>query len=191
MSENPPHSEGESDADLVALIVRGDTQAFTELYARWSPSLFGLVCRILNDPKEAEDVLQEGFLHLWHKAGTYDSQRSSPTTWAFMIFRNKAIDRLRARERRGRGMEKLASENQDDFFGESPSYEASSQERRSAIHAALDGIPSDQREAIDLAFFTGLSQTEIAEQLGAPLGTIKARIRRGMMKLADLLEGKI
>src|SRR5579871_4947790 len=99
-----------SDATLLQRVACGDSRAFDMLYTRWSPMLYGLVCKVLDDPRDAEDALQDGFLHVWHKASTYDARRSSPTTWAYLIFRNKAIDRLRSRERRSRGMEKLIIE---------------------------------------------------------------------------------
>ena len=178
------------EAALLRRVAEGDSRAFDELYTRWAPMLYGLTCKILDDPKEAEDALQDGFLHVWHKAGSYDSLRSSPTTWAYMIFRNKAIDRLRARERRGRGMEKIATEEPYQAIPASdPEEGAESNERRQAISDAMATIPPDQREAIHLAFFSGLTQMEIAERLGTPLGTVKARIRRGLMKLGDLLKG--
>lgn len=191
MKEALPEAE-RPEALLLNLIVRGDAEAFSELYQRWSPMLFGLVCKILNDPKEAEDALQDGFLHVWHKAASYDARRSSPSTWAYMIFRNKAIDRLRARERRSRGFEKIVAEERlQGERSEPPEERAESNETRRAVEKALLQIPGEQREAIQLAFFTGLTQTEIAGRLGAPLGTVKARIRRGLMKLADTLEGKL
>jgi len=109
-----------------------------------------------------------------------------------MIFRNKAIDRLRSRERRSRGMERIAAE---EPFQAAPSADpdetAVARERRQAVESALQSIPQDQREAVTLAFFSGLTQTEIAERLGAPLGTVKARIRRGLLKLAGTLKGKL
>jgi RNA polymerase sigma-70 factor (ECF subfamily) len=191
MSESLP-SPDPPEATLLRRVASGDARAFDDLYTRWSPMLYGLVCKILDDPKEAEDALQEGFLHVWHKAASYDARRSSPTTWAYMIFRNKAIDRLRSRERRDRGMERIAIE--EPFQAgpmEDPEEGAETNERRQAIKAALDSIPQDQREAVHLAFFSGLTQLEIAERLGAPLGTVKARIRRGLMRLADTLKGKL
>jgi RNA polymerase sigma-70 factor (ECF subfamily) len=177
---------------LLRRISEGDSRAFDEIYTLWSPMLYGLLCKILEDPREAEDALQEGFLHLWRKADTYDPSRSSPTTWAYMIFRNKAIDRLRSRERRGRGMERIAGEESGiASVAVDPGEDAESQERREAVKAALESIPADQREAVSMAFFSGMTQTEIAQKLGAPLGTIKARIRRGLLKLGDALKGKL
>jgi len=191
MSETVPSREF-PEATLLNRVANGDSRAFDELYTRWSPMLYGLVCKILEDTLEAEDALQDGFLHIWHKAGSYDAQRSSPTTWAYMIFRNKAIDRLRARERRGRGMEKIAIQEPFQAAPMShPEEGAEFNERREAVKAAMETIPPDQREALSLAFFCGLTQVEIAEKVGAPLGTVKARIRRGLMKLGDTLKGRL
>ncbi len=185
-------SDGHAEAMLLNRIAGGDSRAFEELYSRWASMLYGLVCKILEDPREAEDALQEGFLHVWNKAGTYDSKRSSPTTWAYMIFRNKAIDRLRARERRGRGMERIAIEEPYQAVpAAEPAGGVEITERREAVKEAMADIPEEQREAISLAFFSGLTQTEIAERLGAPLGTVKARIRRGLMKLGETLKGRL
>jgi RNA polymerase sigma-70 factor (ECF subfamily) len=162
MSRDISHDDP-PEAALLQRVSGGDALAFDELYTRWSPMLYGLLCKILADPREAEDALQEGFLHIWRKAGSYDASRSSPTTWAYMIFRNKAIDRIRARERRGKGMERIADE--EPAFAPpvaDPGEDAENQERREAVKEALGSIPADQREAVTLAFFSGLTQTEIA-----------------------------
>jgi RNA polymerase sigma-70 factor (ECF subfamily) len=191
MSEKIP-SHDLPEATLLTRVAGGDSRAFEELYTRWSPMLYGLVYKILDDSREAEDALQEGFLHIWHKAGSYDSQRSSPTTWAYMIFRNKAIDRLRARDRHWRGMERIAAEEPYQAAPMAdPEENVEINERRQAVRAAMESIPPDQREAVNLAFFAGLTQIEIAERLGAPLGTVKARIRRGLLKLGNTLKGKL
>lgn len=189
---NSPPPDPQPEAALLGRVANGDTRAFDELYTRWSPMLYGLVCKILNDPLEAEDALQEGFVHIWNKAATYNAARSSPTTWAYMIFRNRAIDRLRARERRGRGVERIAVEEAaSPLPAAAPEEGAEQAERRQAVAQAMTGISAEEREAINLAFFSGLTQMEIAERLGAPLGTIKARIRRGLMKLSGVLKGKL
>jgi RNA polymerase sigma-70 factor (ECF subfamily) len=180
------------EAALLQRVAAGDSRAFDQLYTRWSPMLYGLLCKILDDPKEAEDALQEGYLHVWHKAASYDSRRSSPTTWACMIFRNKAIDHLRSRDRRGRGMDRIAREEPFQAVpATDPDDSVEGNETRQAVKSALASIPPDQREAVTLAFFSGLTQSEIAERIGAPLGTVKARIRRGLLKLADTLKGKL
>jgi len=182
-------SPGENpDSLLLERIKAGDERAFAEFYDRLSPLLFGLVFKILNDPREAEDVLQEGFLLVWKKAASYDSARSSPSTWATMIFRHKAIDRLRARERRDRGLEKAALEPllSAGIDGQ-PDKNVWQNERSTAVHAALERLPEEQREAIRFAFFSGMTQNQISEKLGQPLGTVKARIRRGLLKLREYL----
>jgi len=174
------------DSELLARIKAGDESAFSEFYDRMAPLLFGLVFKILNDAREAEDVIQEGFLMVWKKAASYDSARSSPSTWVTMIFRHKAIDRLRARERRSRGMERAALEPtacHDE--GEA----VLQNEVGAAVRAALERLPGEQRDAIVAAFFSGMTQLEISEKTGAPLGTVKARIRRGLLKLREHLGG--
>jgi RNA polymerase sigma-70 factor, ECF subfamily len=177
------------DAQLLARIATGDEVAFGALYDRFSPGLFSFVLKMVRDEKEAEDVLQEGFAHIWRRASTYDSTRSSPFTWAVMILRNKAIDRLRVRQRLERTVEKATVEF--SHFPEVDDTAATEPERRdqgSLVRSALTLIPAEQKQAVELAFFSGLTHEQIAERLGTPLGTIKARIRRGLLKLRDCLK---
>jgi RNA polymerase sigma-70 factor (ECF subfamily) len=177
------------DAQLLARIATGDEVAFGALYDRFSPGLFSFVLRMVHDEKEAEDVLQEGFTHIWRRAATYDPARSSPFTWAVMILRNKAIDRLRVRQRLERTMEKATVEF--SHFPEADEAAAGEAERRdqgALVRSALTQIPQDQKQAVELAFFSGLTHEQIAEKLETPLGTIKARIRRGLLKLRDYLK---
>jgi len=178
--------EHQYNADLVKLAANGDEAAFGILYSRLAPSLYGMAFRMMNDAKEAEDVLQEGFTYIWRKANNYDPARSSAYAWAVMIVRNKAIDRLRARQRGHRLREKVTSEA--GFFAERDDSSAQvplSRERNAEVREALKKIAPEQRQAVELAFFSGLTHEQIAEQLGAPLGTIKARIRRGLLRLRD------
>lgn len=168
----------------------GDDAAFASFYRRFAPGLFSMIYQILQDQKEAEDVLQEAFVQMWKKAGTYDSARSGLFTWATMISRNKAIDRLRSRQRRHRAVEAAAAEfaavppegaeQADEALGKS--------EERERVRTALTQLPDQQRQAIHLAFFGGMTQAEIADKLGAPLGTVKARIRRGLLALRAVME---
>src|SRR5262245_38645142 len=168
----------------------GDEDAFATFYDRFAPGLFSLIYTILHDQKESEDVLQEAFVQMWKRIATYDARRSSLFTWAVMISRHKAIDRLRSRQRQSRLNEAVASETNtvpasagraDDALARSDE-----QER---VRAALAQLSEGQRQAIDLAFFGGLTQTQISERLGAPLGTVKARIRRGLLALREVLGG--
>ncbi len=148
-----------------------------------------MIYEIVKHQKDAEDVLQEAFGQMWKKAAAYDPQRGTVFTWAVMSARKRAFDRLRARQRSYQLAEAAAAEFQlgapnsarpgDDFF--------SDRDERERVRVALGHIPTAQRVAIDLAFFTVLTQSEIAEKLGAPLGTVRARIRRGLLALRDQL----
>lgn len=181
--------ERQLDAELIGRIAAGDEASFARLYDRFAPGLFSLVQKIMHDEKEAEDVMQDGFAHVWRRAATYDPARSSAFTWAVMIFRNKAIDRLRIRQRRDRTSE--AAANETAVFPQSDDASAVAaelRERHSLIRTALSQIPEEQKEAVELAFFGGLTHEQIAGQLATPLGTIKARIRRGLLRLRECLK---
>jgi RNA polymerase sigma-70 factor (ECF subfamily) len=182
-------SERQIDAQLLARIAAGDETAFGTFYDRFSPGLYSFVLKMTRDEREAEDVLQEGFAHIWRRAATYDAARSSPFTWAVMILRNKAIDRLRVRQRISRTIEKASTES--SHIPEADNSAAGEAERRdegTLVRSALTQIPAEQRQAVEMAFFSGLTHEQIADKLGAPLGTIKARIRRGLLKLREFLQ---
>ena len=182
-------SEVEIDAALLEKVGRGDRASFGQLYDRMSGLLFSMAYRVLNDREAAEDVLQDVFIQIWDKASTYDASRGKPLTWAVTLTRNKAIDRLRAARRRYRLREELGREAVLDWHaaGKSSSDELVDSEKTRMVRHAVARLELDQRRAIELAFFGGLTQSEIAAELGEPLGTIKARIRRGMMKLREFL----
>lgn len=171
-------------------LIGGDDAAFASFYRRFAPGLFSMVYQILQDQKESEDVLQEAFLQMWKKASSYDAARSGLFTWAVMISRNKAIDRLRARQRRSRASDAAAAEAAVLSTEMAPHADAAlgRSEERDRVRAALAKLPGAQKEAIDLAFFGGMTQLEISDKLGAPLGTVKARIRRGLLALREFLE---
>lgn len=170
----------------------GDEAAFATFYDRFAPGLFSMIYAILHDQKEAEDVLQESFVQMWKRLRTYDARRSSLFTWAVMISRHKAIDRLRARQRQARLVEEVANQR-NDLEVSAPAERADNalarNDERERVRAALAQLRDGQREAIDLAFFGGLTQTQVSEKLGAPLGTVKARIRRGLLALRESLGG--
>lgn len=182
----------EADAELVRQMTSGDVNAFTNFYDRFAPGLFSMIYAILRDQAESEDVLQEAFVQMWKRTATYDATRSSLFTWAVMISRHKAIDRLRSRQRHSRLAEAVGNEPED--FTTAPVDRADNllarSDEREKVRAALSQLGAAQREAIDLAFFAGLTQTQISEKLGTPLGTVKARIRRGLLALRDVL-GKV
>jgi len=176
------------ELDLIRRVGLGERAAFADLYDLYSGILFSLALRILNDRAEAEDVLQEAFLQIWDRAASFDPALGKPFNWALTLARNKAIDRLRASRRRFRLAEQAATwANSLPGGGESSVTPVVQDEQAALVRATLTGLPKDQRQAIELAFFSGLTQREIATTLREPLGTVKARIRRGMLKLRDAL----
>jgi RNA polymerase sigma-70 factor, ECF subfamily len=177
------------EIELIQRIANGDQTAFAALYDRLSPILYSMALRMMNDPVEAEDVLQDGFVYLWQRANTFDASRGSPISWAITIVRHKAIDRLRVRLRGERLRERasaspeLASDKDDQS-----ALEPFLRERRAQVKSALAQLPGEQREALQLAFFSGLTHQQIAAKIATPLGTVKARIRRGLLQLRQLLQ---
>ena len=186
-SHAPPDLEAE--IELLRRIGEGNRDAFSQLYDRFNGVLFATAYRVLNNQQAAEDVLQDVFVQIWEKAALYDPTRGKPLTWAITLTRNKAIDRLRSVQRRNRLGDELEREAEtfEQFDDKSSVDVVESAEKGKLVRQAIGKLSKEQREAIELAFFSGLTQTEIAERLGEPLGTVKARIRRGMMKLKDLI----
>ena len=176
--------------ELLRRIAGGESQAIAELYDSLSGPLFSLAIRILGDATEAEDVIQEVFVQIWQKAVAFDPRLGSAFQWCLGIARNRSIDRLRSRQRRARLIEGFQQERRVVETPEPNQAVASAwvAEEATLIRTALNDLPLEQREAIEMAFFGGNSHVEIAEKLGQPLGTIKARIRRGMLKLRDSLQ---
>ena len=184
-----PEIELKAEIDLLQKIGQADRRSFEALYDRFSGVLFSTAYRVLNNREAAEDVLQDVFIQIWEKAALYDPARGKPMTWAITLTRNKSIDRLRSTQRRNRLQNDLLHESETvEQFDDRSSFDAlSSLETGGMVRAAIQKLSKDQRDAIELAFFSSLTQTEISERLGEPLGTVKARIRRGMMKLRELL----
>jgi RNA polymerase sigma-70 factor, ECF subfamily len=178
------------DVELLRRIGDGDRSAFGSFYDQYSGLLFSVAVKILNDAKEAEDVLQEVFMQIWNKADAYDPLLGKPASWAVTLTRNKAIDRIRASNRRSKLLEQATVEANvaADHFP-SANEKLHGRENAQMIRSVVAALPLDQRRAIEMAFFSGLTQDEIAKNLNEPLGTIKARIRRGMLKLREKLEG--
>jgi RNA polymerase sigma-70 factor (ECF subfamily) len=181
------------DADLVARIAERDESALTTLYARFAGTLLALCTRILGQAGEAEEVVQETFLQVWRQAARYDPSRSSVNGWLVLIARSRAIDRLRNRRVAERSA--LAADLEEPPPDTSPEGDRNVffAERRARIRRALAALPGEQRAVIELAFFRGLTQSEIALRTGTPLGTVKTRTLLAMKKLRaalapDLLE---
>ena len=174
-----------SDSDLLHAVARGDQAALAAIYDRYRLILFGLVLRILHDRAEAEDVLQETFLQVWRRAGDFDEARGRAFTWLVTIARSRALDRLRSSGSRARLGEEAAQIPREEV-GDA-ALDAAKSETGAVVRRALAELPKEQQEALFLAYFEGLTQTEIAARLGDPLGTVKTRMRSGMIRLRELL----
>ncbi len=179
-----------AEIKLLQRIGQGNRQSFEQFYDRFSRVLFTVAYRLVGNREAAEDVLQEVFVQIWQKAPLYDPRRGKPLTWAVTFTRYRAIDLLRSKQRRGRLYEDAKQETQGtEKFDVCDSFLAvAADERLDLVHEAIAKLSADQREAIELAFFGSLTQAEIAERLNQPLGTVKARIRRGLIKLRRLIE---
>ena len=178
------------DTELFQRLAKGDEPSLSELHRRYAGPLRATALRILNNSRDADEVVQETFVQMWEKAAVYDSGRGKPFSWAVTLTRNKAIDRLRGLQRRARLHDEIERETNiaTQILGTDSADEAAAHETCAIVRSAVIQLSKDQRHAIELAFFTGLTQREIARQLGQPLGTVKARIRRGMMKLRQALD---
>lgn len=185
-----PHDTGSNaeDAALIRRMCDADETALGALYDRWMRALYSLVMHLLKDADEAEDVVEETFWQAWRKASAYEPSRGAVSTWLLTIGRRKALDRIRAKRRR-----KEEPFGQDRPFADlrspepDPSENAEGFELRRHVLAALKELPAEQREVLELGYFSGLSQTEIADATGQPLGTVKTRMRLGMQKLREPL----
>ncbi len=174
---------------LLQQVGRGDREAFSMFYDRYSGIIFSTALRVLNDATDAEDVTQEVFVMIWDKAAMYDPTRGKPLTWAVTMTRNKAIDRIRSHQRCSRLKDEAGNEQlpEDTVNNRAPSDDVFAFEQGDMVREAVGKLSTEQRIVIEMAYFKGLTQNEIAEQLKEPLGTVKARIRRGMMKLKKLV----
>ena len=168
---------------MLERIAGRDAHALADLYDRYAPVALALAGRILGDRSEGEDVLQVVFTRVWQEAGRYDPAKGSPASWLLSWVRNGAIDRLRRREALQRATVHAAGQAPS---GHSDAHE-SSPEDHEKLARAVGTLPPDQRQVIELAYFEGLSQTQIAQKLGEPLGTVKTRMRLGMTKLRQAL----
>jgi RNA polymerase sigma-70 factor (ECF subfamily) len=181
------------DQALLARVAAGDSRALDTLYNRYARVVYSAALRILGSAELAEEVVQETFWRVWRRSGTFQSERGQVSSWILGIAHNLAIDELRRQRARpspvydqeDRPVLRDMEDSRVDVAGA-----ALDQEQRQLISAALSQIPSEQREAIELAYFSGLSQSEIAAQLQNPLGTVKTRIRLGLQKLRDILSAQ-
>ncbi len=168
------------DAELTLLVAEGDRQAFLSLYDRYAPRVYGLALRMVGDAMTAEEITQDAFMKLWTRAETYRPDRGDLIAWLLTITRRVALDRIRAEARRP----SLEKSEEEETWHHIPDPESTSEEARwSTMRFLLDELPQEQRQAIELAYYHGLSQSQIAEVLEVPLGTVKTRVRLGMEKL--------
>ncbi len=181
---------GLSDAELGEQLVSGDVRALELLYDRYGTLAYSVSTRVLGDPGKAEDVVQDVFLKLWTSAQRFDSNRGSLRTWLLTAVRNRSIDYLRGRGAHERSEKEIPEQVAAAGHGSDPWREVSLAIEREAVRQAVDSLPSEQRQAVELAYFGGYSQPEIAEMIRVPLSTVKGRMRLGMEKLHSYLEGR-
>jgi RNA polymerase sigma-70 factor (ECF subfamily) len=178
------------DEELMQRLVLRDLKAFRTLYARYSSLVYSAALRVVRDAQIAEDMVQEIFLRLWRKPESYTAARGKFATWLTSVTRNRAVDEVRSRGRRYRHETASPEEQEREFPGpetDDPALSAELSDQRRLIMTALSQLPAEQRQTIELAYFGGLTQQEISERLGQPLGTVKTRIRLGMQKLRAAL----
>lgn len=188
--ESDPANELQSEIELLRQVGQGDRRSFEQLYDRFSGVLFSIAYRMLNSQEAAEDVLQDVFVQIWKKAPLFDPTRGRPMTWAVTLTRNKAIDLIRSAQRRSGLHDTMLREKRAlRYFDDRSSFDAvASDEMSKLVRAAIEKLSKEQRVAIELAFVASMTQAEIAEYLDQPLGTIKARIRLGMLALREMIE---
>lgn len=180
----PPPGDA-TDAELLVRIAERDRRAFELLYQRYVRSVFGLALRRLRDRQRAEDAVQETFTAVWRSAASYRPERGPAAPWLYAVARNAIVDRLRART-------ESPAEAPDTASAEpGPAERAESAFVSWRVHRALEELPPKEREVVELAYWSGLSQSEVADYLNIPLGTVKTRTRSALARLADVLEGEL
>lgn len=184
------------DRNIMARIKARDASALSELYDQYSRLLFGLILSILKKRVEAEDTLQEVFTQIWEKAEQFDLERGTVYSWIVSLTRNKAIDRLRSKVYKEQKKQSASLDNKDVFYPlysdeTDPLEQTILTDRAKKLRDALDQISDKQRKVLQVAYFNGMSQSEIADEYDIPLGTVKTRMRDGMIKLRELLAKEI
>jgi RNA polymerase sigma factor (sigma-70 family) len=177
------HVGERSNEELLEAIAAGDDEALGALYDRFGRVAYGLALRILHDRALAEDAVQEAFLAIWRSADSYRRERSKPGTWILTLVHRRAVDLVRREDRRRADPLEAAPEGAGDAVPE----EAELRSRRAAVQGALQQLPEEQRQTLELAYYGGYTQSELAERLGVPLGTIKSRMFTGLSRLRELI----
>jgi RNA polymerase sigma-70 factor (ECF subfamily) len=175
------------DHEILARIVRRDERALGDLYDRYGRLTYAVALRITGDRQTAEEVVQDVFQNIWQTAATYRATVGSASAWVMGITRHRAIDATRSRRERARSREQVLDFDVAQGSERGPEHEADERELRAVVSRALAELPDAQRQAIELAYYGGLTRVEIAGKLGEPVGTVKTRLRLGLLKLRDLL----
>ena len=183
---SPPLTEL-TDEQVLARIARGDEAALAQAYDRFGRVAYGLAFRILRDAALAEDAVQDAFLAVWRTASSFDVRRGAASTWVMTLVHRRAVDVVRREDRR----RAQPLDDAPQASTESTDETAAVREQRRAVQAALTQLSPDQRQALELAYYGGLSQSELAERLGVPLGTVKSRMFAALSKLRDVLDDDI
>ena len=185
--------EQKEEVVMLRAIANGDREAFARLHERFTGVVHSTIFKVLNDSMDTEDVAQEVFSAVWHKAKMYTEGKGKPLTWVTTMARNRAIDRLRYKQRQSRLNEDFKVETETFSAGSriDSAKGAENNDRHQIVRSAVMELSEDQRDAIQMAFFTRLTQSEIADKLGEPHGTVKARIRRGMLKLRTVVPKRL
>jgi RNA polymerase sigma-70 factor (ECF subfamily) len=183
--DTPEPTAGASDGELLARVADRDREAFEVLYHRYVRSVFGLALRRLRDRQRAEDAVQETFAAIWRSAASYKPERGPAAPWLYAIARNAIVDRFRTHVDTTGEIPEIVSADP----GPADAAESSFVSWR--VHRALEELPPREREVVELAYWSGLSQSEVAEYLHIPLGTVKTRTRSALARLADVLEGEL
>ena len=183
----------EADIDLLRRIGQRDVAAFQTFFKKFNGLLYTTIHRVLNDHEDSEDIMQEVLVQIWQKAHLYEPAKGKPLTWVTTMARNRAIDRIRAKQRRSRLNDDFEAESRSvqPEFDEDTSDLTISRENDRVLQSAVMELTPDQREAIQLAYFGGMTQGEIAGKLQEPLGTVKARIRRGIQRLEQVVKHRM
>ncbi|MDQ6773802.1 MAG: sigma-70 family RNA polymerase sigma factor [Candidatus Dormibacteraeota bacterium] len=185
-----PVTQTASDTALTRALADGDLEALGALYDRYGGLAYSVALRVLGDPGRAEDVVQDCFLRLWTNAGRFDPARGSLRTWLTTSVRNRAIDYLRGRGAHERQEREIPAEVHASGPGSDPWTEVSAGLERDMVQDALDSLPPEQRQTVELAYFGGYTQAEVAELVGVPLSTVKGRTRLALEKLHSYLQGR-
>jgi RNA polymerase sigma-70 factor (ECF subfamily) len=182
-----PRDDRLADQAALVRLARGDQSALAELYDRHARPIYSLALRILREQADAEDIVQEVFAQAWNQAARFDTSRGAVAAWLLMMARSRAIDRLRARRSRPETATDAETVERMPDAAVRQDLQLLSSEQVDMLKTALDGLPAPQREALELAYYEGLTHTEIADRLSEPLGTVKTRIRQAVIRLRESL----